>query len=151
MQKRQLQRGFTFTEILVVVAVLGIIATFSAVTFVNMNKSSTLRAGTSALYDALSGAREQTLGASQDTVYGVHIASTSVTRFEGTVFSAGNPTNREFVFNGSIRATSTLISSGGGNVIFRRLTGEPSQAGTIFLRNGISTTTIVIHASGLIE
>jgi prepilin-type N-terminal cleavage/methylation domain-containing protein len=148
MTMKRTYSGFTLVEILVVIAVLAIIAMFSTVTFVNMRESATLRAGTSALYDALSGAREQTLGASQDIVYGVHIASTSVTRFEGDTFSMGTPSNREYLFEGNVRATSTLIGSGGSNII---LTGEPSQAGTIFLHNGMNTTTVVIHASGLIE
>jgi len=142
--------GFTLIEILVVIAILSVIVTISAATFVNMNKSSMLRAARDDVYGALSFARERTLASENDMVYGVHLSTSSVTRFEGDTYTAGSASNVVYSFGTAVSATSTLITQS-PNIIFRRLTGTPSATGTIFIRNGISTTTVQIHGSGLVE
>ena len=145
------KRGFTLLEILVVIGILGIITTVSVVGFSNMYKVSVLRVGGSEVYDALLSARSRTLASENDIVYGVLVSSTTVTRFEGSTYTAGAATNRSYAFEGGVSATGTLITSG-TPVVFTRLTGTPSAQGTIYVHNleGTSTTTVVVHGSGLI-
>lgn len=146
------RRGFTLIEILVVIGILGIITAISVTAFSNMYKVSVLRAGGSEVYDALVASRSKTLASKSDIVYGVFVSSTTVTRFAGGTYISGTATNRSYSFEGGVRATSTLITSG-TPIVFTRLTGAPSIQGTIYVHNldGTSTTTIVIHRSGLIE
>lgn len=150
MSTKRARGGFTLVEIIVVIAILGVIATISVAAFVNMNKSSMLRAARDEVYGALSFARERTLASENDMVYGVHLSTSSVTRFEGNTYTAGSASNVVYSFGAMVSATSTLITQN-PNIIFRRLTGVPSATGTIFIYNGESTTTVQIHGSGLVE
>lgn len=146
------QRGFTFIEILVAIAIVAILGAASAATYKNVSESSSLKMAGSEVYTALTSAREKTLGGENDTVYGVHVSTTTITQFVGPTYVAGAATNRVYTFVGGITATSSLITSG-TDVVFKRLTGEAQQGGTIYVRNsaGTSTTTIVVHDSGLVE
>lgn len=144
--------GFTIIEILVVLAILAIITVISAAGFQSMYHTSALRAGGSEVYRALTNARSNTLASQDGTVYGVYVSTSTVTQFEGSTYVAGTSTNKTYVFEGGVTATSSLISTG-TTIVFTRLTGKPNTGGTIYVRNndGTSTTTITIQASGLIE
>jgi prepilin-type N-terminal cleavage/methylation domain-containing protein len=150
--QRTTVRGFTLLEIVIVAAIVGIIAGISVVVLQNLHRSSALRVGGSEVYRALTDARSKTLSSDGDTVYGVRIASTSVTRFEGATYTPGNPTNEVYVFEAGVTATGTVVTSG-TSIVFRRLTGQSSATGTVYVReaDGTGTTTVIIHASGLVE
>lgn len=146
----QKKYGFTLVEIIVVIAILALVATISVVTFMNMHRDATLRATASDVYESFTNARERTLASENDTVYGVHLATSSITRFVGNTYSAGHASNTVFTFENIVSATGTLVMQN-ANIIFERLTGKPSATGTLYIRNGVSTSTVTIHGSGLIE
>lgn len=152
MHPKRTVRGFTLAEIVVVSAILSIIALVSFSAFKNMHRASALRAGGDEVYQAFTDARAKTLGSEEGTVYGVFIASTSVTRFVGETYSAVSATNRVYSFEAGVTATGTGIVAG-TSTRFERLTGEPNVARVVYLRNddGTATSTITVHASGLIE
>jgi prepilin-type N-terminal cleavage/methylation domain-containing protein len=144
--------GFTLVEILVVLAVLLIIAAFSITAFRSMYEGSGTRTAVVEITDALREARNNALSSKGDSVYGVRIASTSVTRFPGSTYSAGNASNTTYMFEAGAMATGTLVSAG-TDIVFARLTGMPSATGTVLVTgsDGTSTTTITIGATGLIQ
>lgn len=150
MRNTRMHKGFTMVEIIIVIAILAIIATISVMAFVNMHKASTLRGATSDVYESFTRARELTLASENDTVYGVHLATSSVTRFAGGTYSAGSASNTVFTFGSIVSATGTLVMQN-ANITFERLTGKPSATGTIYVRNGLSTSSVTIYGSGLIE
>lgn len=143
-------QGFTLIEILVVLVIISIITGISVATFVNMNRGAILREASSNVYDALTSARGRTLSSQNNTVYGVRMSTSSIIRFEGSTYTPGNTSNTVYLFNSAVSATSSLITQG-KDIIFQRLNGEPSATGTVYIRNGISTSTIIIHGSGLVE
>jgi prepilin-type N-terminal cleavage/methylation domain-containing protein len=145
-------RGFTFVEILVVLAVLLIIATFSIIAFRSLYEGSGERTAVVEITDALREARNNSISSKNDTVYGVRIASTSVTRFVGNTYSAGNASNTLYMFEAGAMATGTLVNAG-TDIVFARLTGMPNVTGTVLVvgNDGTSTTTISIEATGLIQ
>lgn len=146
------QQGFTLTEILIVIALLVIFGTISMVAFQNFFRASALKVGTQEVLQAFTDARSSTLASENDTVFGVLVSSTSVTRFSGSVFTVGDPSNQTYFFEAGVSATGSLVTSG-TDIVFTRLSGEPSATGTIYIRNDTSsaTNTVVVHGSGLIE
>lgn len=152
LHKSFFSRGFTISEILVVLAIMGIITAFSVTALRNMYDAAALRAGGTEIYMALSSAQTKTLASKDETVYGVHVSSTTVTRFTGVSYVEGAATNEVYTFEAGVTATSTLMADG-GDVSFTRLTGTPSVFGTIYVRDtaGTGTTTIIIHGTGLVE
>jgi prepilin-type N-terminal cleavage/methylation domain-containing protein len=142
--------GFTFIEILISLAVLSIIATFTVTAFRNIYQDSAERVVAQEVSDAFREARNNTIGAKSDTVYGVRVSTSSVTRFVGGTYTAGSASNTVYMYDAGVRATGTLINT---NVVFRRLTGEPNATGTIFVvrADSTSTTTVTLNATGLVE
>lgn len=145
-------KGFTLIEILVVIGVIAILSTVSAVAFRSMYQSATRTSGANEVFEALTGARSNTLASKNDTVHGIHMSSTTITRFEGPAYVPGASGNRVYTFEGNVLATSTIISNG-GVVTFSRLSGIPSATGTVYVYDatGAGTTTLIIQGSGLVE
>ncbi len=146
------QRGFTLVEILVAVAILVIITTFSVTAFRNIYLRSAERIAGAEIADALREARTNSIGSKGNAIYGVHISTSTVTRFVGSTYVAGNASNTVYSFDGGALATGTLVTSG-TSITFSRLTGTPSATGTIYVvdMDGTSTTTITIESTGLIQ
>jgi prepilin-type N-terminal cleavage/methylation domain-containing protein len=152
MRTRYRIEAFTLVEILVVIAILAIVVALTASGFRNMGRASALKIATEEVHSALSGARAKTLASDGDTVYGVRVGTSSVTRFTGTTYVVGDPQNVTYVFEGGVSATGTFVASS-TDILFSRLTGASNASGTIRLvgESDFSSTTVRIHASGLIE
>ncbi len=144
--------GFTLVEILTVLAVLLIIGTFSVTAFRGIYQGSGERTAALEIADALREARNNSISSKQDTVYGVRVASTSVTRFVGATYNPASASNTLYIFEAGAFATGTIVNAG-TDIVFARLTGAPSATGTILVAgtDGTSTTTITIGATGLIQ
>ncbi|HEU4677670.1 MAG TPA: type II secretion system protein [Candidatus Paceibacterota bacterium] len=144
--------GFTLAELIVVAAIVSLLAVVSLAVLSNLSSASALRAGSGEVYRALLSARASTLASNGDTVYGVHLTTTSVTRFTGTAYVPGAASNQVYTFERDVNATGTLAISG-ADIVFERLTGTPSASGTVYVRSGSGngTSTIIIEGSGLIE
>lgn len=145
-------RGFTFVEILVAVAIISLIALVSMTAFRNVYRSSSERIAALEVKDALKEARNKTLSAQNDTVYGVRVGTSSVTRFTGASYDPVATSNVVYFFEGGALATGTLVQNG-VDIVFARLTGEPSATGMIYITDidNMSTATVTISATGLIE
>jgi prepilin-type N-terminal cleavage/methylation domain-containing protein len=142
------KQGFSIIEILVVAAILGILATVSLQSFKSLYLNAVLRGGAGEVYDSLSLARTKTLASKDDTVYGVRVSSTTVTRFTGSAYVPGSATNQVYSFEGGVTATSSLLNT---DIVFARFSGVSNATGTIYVRGAESTSTIRIHTSGLVE
>jgi Tfp pilus assembly protein FimT len=145
-------RGFTYIELIVVFTILALIAVFSVATFQSIVRNSAARVASLEVADALRVARSNTLAAKNDVVYGVRIASSSVTRFVGSVYVSGHASNTTYIFEAGTYATGTLAVSS-TTITFARLTGMPSATGSILIydMNGNPTATVTIEGTGLVE
>ncbi len=152
MQRPPLSRGFTFIEILVVIAVIAILTAVTLLAFRNVYRDSARRTAIMEIADALRDSRNNTLGAVNDTVYGVRVGTSSVTRFTGNTYTLGAATNEVYQYEAGVTATGTLVTSG-TSVVFARLTGIPSATGTILVRDNdlVGSTSVIIQSTGLIE
>lgn len=152
MKHLQRIRGFTFVEILVVLAVITIITAISTSAFKNVYHVAGERTAVIAISDALKEARSNTLSAQDDTVYGVRVGTSTVTRFVGNVYNPAATSNAVYEFEAGAYATGPLVT-GGVDIVFARLTGQPSATGFILVHDvdTLSTATITIEATGLIQ
>jgi len=152
LRNQHFSKGFTFIEILVVIAIVGIITSISYATFRAVYRTSAVRAAVLSVADSLREARNNTLGAQADSVYGVRVSTSSVTQFRGSTYIAGATTNEVYVFEGGVTATGTLVTNG-TNIVFAHLSGLPSATGTITVQDSdqTSSTTLTIYGTGLVE
>lgn len=146
-------RGFTLIEVLVVSAIIAVLVSISATTFRSMYVHENIRGGANEVYSALLSAREKTRASEGGQVHGVHVSSTTVTRFEGDTYVPGGASNLVYAFKESVRATSSLMTTGGVSITFSRLVGTSSVEGTLYVYDtlGSGTTTLILYGSGLVE
>ncbi len=146
-------RGFTAIEILLVVVIMTILSTIVISTFISFRKNQSLQRDTELIVETLNQARNQTISSKNLVEYGVHFASTSITIFTGATYSAGASGNQVYNLNPADTIITLGLNGGGSSVVFKRLTGETSQNGTVVVSSsGLSQTkTVTIYGTGVIE
>ena len=146
-----MQKGFTLIELLIVIAIMGTVALFVFDSFVEYRDTQQVRATVVEVTSIIKETRQRTISSETDTQFGVYIATSSLTVFEGSTYNPVGANNR--VFEIPKVELSTLLSDLSSEVVFARLSGVPSATGTISIYDGglNSTTTITIQGSGLLE
>jgi prepilin-type N-terminal cleavage/methylation domain-containing protein len=137
-------RGFNLTELLVLVAVIGIITTVSAPAFVSYWRSATLKAGAQELATILN--RGRSVAISQNTTVCVNQSVAQVQFLTGgcagTVWTGpGTDGNGWFTLQNSITVSSTTA-----NVIFNYL-GASNTTATYTVQNPVNNATMSVNVA----
>ena len=149
---RASSRGFSFIEIIVVIAIFSLIATVGLQSFSLFKKNLDLNAATDTAVSLLSQARSKTVAAEEGAQYGVHFESGAMVSFAGTSYIPGAIGNEQFFLPTTVEMATIAVSGGGSDVIFEKLTGETTRDGTITFRLKSDTSrvrTVLILATGL--
>ncbi|OGI82090.1 hypothetical protein A3G53_00980 [Candidatus Nomurabacteria bacterium RIFCSPLOWO2_12_FULL_44_11] len=127
------KKGVSIIEILIVLAVIGILMAVVLPQFSKMRESQVLKSAVGDISSALGKARGQTLASVDSSEYGVHFESDRVIIFKGKVFSAGAPDNERIDIAAPAGITNINLGASGGvvDVYFNRLSGAPSAIGTV--------------------
>lgn len=147
-------RGFSVIELLFAIAILSVAISIVVISFSKLNSSKALKQSASLITSVLNEARSLTLSSANGSQYGVHFESSQVVLFKGASFSPADPLNIPTEINPLVGIGDVELSGGGTNVVFRRLTGETAESGTIelFLKSSPETLLIItINAAGLAE
>ncbi len=151
MKFKNLQSGFTATEILIVLFIIAVLAAIVLPQFNEMRKREVLKGGANDIVTALTRARSQTLSSLESSEYGVHFESDHVIIFKGTTYSASSPDNETINIVSPATISAITLTGGGSDVYFRRLTGMPTTSGTVTISNTVSTKTITISSTGAVS
>ena len=128
------QKGMTLLEILVVIAVLGILLSIVLPQFSKIKENQVLKNAVEDVMSVLRSAESQSLASMNSSEYGVHFQSDQVILFKGKTFSIGAADNKitNIILPASIsNVTLAGISANTGDVYFERLSGVPSKIGII--------------------
>lgn len=136
-------RGISFFELIIVVAIIGIIVAVSIPSFSSFRNRQVVRNTAEDVVTLLNQARNDTLLSKSSTYYSVHIESSRAVLFTGGTFDTNAASNKVVAFDALVTAPSGSITlnNGGVDVKFDRLTGDTSNYGTIQV-NLISDSTI---------
>jgi len=148
------QNGIGLIEVLVTIAVLGVLIAVTLPQFSKIKERQVLKAGVEDILSSLNRARANTLASVNSLNYGVRFESNQVIIFTGIVYSAGASDNKVVSISTPASITNvTLNASSGtsGELYFVRLSGAPSKTGTITIATGNYSKTITISASGAIS
>jgi prepilin-type N-terminal cleavage/methylation domain-containing protein len=149
------RRGFTLIEILVSIAIMAVLAAIVAVSISIFVLRANGAAAALDLIQFLDETRTLATDSFNDTAYGVHLATTSATRFTGSSYTAGAPTNVVLSLASNVSIINIALSGGGADVVFNKLTGTTTKPGTFTVREeGTSSTTdhtVTIYATGVAE
>ncbi len=143
--------GFTLLEILMVIAIMGILITIIISSFSILNKSQALEKSVRQGASIVSQARSLTLSSKEDSNYGVHFESSTLTLFKGSTYSALDGSNITTSLNNLVLITNIALTGGGSDVVFERLNGSINTPGTITYTLGSKTKSLTISGTGLIE
>lgn len=148
-----MKKGFTLIEILIVIAIIGILTTISVSVFSTYRSVQSIDRDTDTVVEILRQARSETLSSENATTYGVHFASSTITLFAGSSYSGSNSTNQNFPLVSADTVLTVSLTGGGYDVVFNRLSGETNENGTIVLSSKTinRTHTITMYKTGLID
>ena len=120
--------GFTFIEILLVVALIGVTASVSIPVYQSFKTRNDLDVSSVTIAQSLRRAQLLSQASDGDTSWGVNIAVGSITLFKGISFSA-----RDTDFDEVFSMQTSISVSGLQEIVFEKFTGEPVSTGTITL------------------
>jgi prepilin-type N-terminal cleavage/methylation domain-containing protein len=150
-----MQKGFTFLEIIISLAIMGLILAVVVPPFAKSRKDKLLLQSRDDIVSLLNQARSNTLSSINNDSYGVKFETNRVTLFTGTVYDAAATTNKVLDIQNGIKipAGGVVLNGSATSVVFNRLTGATDEYGTIVLQVGDDTTrtkVITISKTGLI-
>ena len=117
-----MKKGFTITELVIVIAILAIIVTIVASAFSKFNNNQSLGGAVGEVTSTLNEARANTLASYNNIAYGVHFQADKVVFFKGSTYSSSDPDNEDIILSSKISVSNIALSGGGSDVIFKRLT-----------------------------
>ena len=147
--KKFYEKGITIVELLVVIAVLGIIFSITLPQFSKIRENQVLKNGVTEILSSISKARSQTLSSLQSSEYGVHFQPDKVIIFKGVVFDVGATNNETIDIISPATISSIVIDGGGSDIYFNRLSGSPSKTGTVTVSSANYSRIITISATGM--
>jgi len=148
------KKGFTIFELVVVIAVAGLIFAITLFSFSNLRDKESLDKTALQISSIIDQARSKTLASKNDSVYGVHIDTTEIVLFKGLSYSQSSVDNVVFSLNPNVEVISVDLSDSGSDIVFERLTGKAMQSGTTTLslkKDTSQETFVVVQATGLVN
>ncbi|MDO8728805.1 MAG: prepilin-type N-terminal cleavage/methylation domain-containing protein [bacterium] len=148
------RRGFTILEILIAISIMVLMITIVSFSFSKLNSSQTLDTSADLVVSILNETRSLTLSAVDDSQYGVNFEASQIVLFKGSIYLSADPSNVVTELNPQVGLRNVILNGGGTSVIFKRLTGNTVETGTVEIFLKASTTifrTITISATGIVE
>lgn len=155
--KRVMAGGYSLVEILIVVGLSVMLIGLTITTFSGFSSMQSLDKDAEVVASYIQKARNQTLNSKNNNEFGISIASSTITLFEGTTYSPSASTNityrispKVFLFSNQMKTGGSVVSS----FYFQQISGRPSATGTLqyrLINSASSTRTITLFGSGLIE
>jgi len=144
-------RGFTLLELLIVIAVLGVLLAIIVPSLASFRQKSILNTETQELVTVINRARLLSVSSKNDDQFGVHFDSSHVVLFQGSAYIIGDPANETHTFDSSLTLSST-VTGGGSNVVFEKVTGATSQNATttLLVTSTTASSTVLVYPSGIV-
>jgi prepilin-type N-terminal cleavage/methylation domain-containing protein len=148
----QKTKGFTLVEMLIVLAIVGVLSALFTLSFSTFRNSQTLKNSMDSALALLYEARGDTLAGLNNTQYSVRFETNQMVFFTGTTYNSGTSTNRIVAYDTGVSASSISLSGGASAVSFTQISGAANPYGTITLvaQNG-ATKSITIGVSGSVS
>ncbi|MFA6307253.1 MAG: type II secretion system protein [Patescibacteria group bacterium] len=139
--------GFTLLEMILVIAVIGILSGITLPSYNKFQNSNNLELATMELVQALRRANLLSLASSRDSSWGVFLSSGQITLFKGSSYLS-----RDINYDENYNISDIIQISGLSEVVFAKFSASPQSTGTInFSINANTNKTITINSRGIIS
>jgi prepilin-type N-terminal cleavage/methylation domain-containing protein len=131
------KKGFTMIELLMVIAIIGIISLLSVPKLSDFKKEQSLKNTTGDIMALLNKAKSDSLSSLNSNNYSIHFESDRMIYFVGDTYSSSDSSNEVIYFEPQVSIPSTggiNLNGGGDNVIFSKLAGNVIGYGTIVIQ-----------------
>jgi len=148
------KNGFTLIEILITIAIFAIILGITIVAVRSFSDTVNLDNAGKIIGTNIKLAKMRSVGALNDTNYGVRFEGDKITVFAGDTFDVSDPTNKVVNLSDNVKISDISLAGGGIDLVFNRLTGTTNNAGTIeieLVNNSSEKKQIVINEEGQID
>lgn len=145
-------KGFTLLELVIVFAIITLLAGIILSSFSGFRNSKVLDTASEESLALLSEARGDTLAGKDGYQYGVHFDAGQMVMYRGATYTSGDVNNKVSTLDGALEIVTVSLTGGGSEVLFERVTGKTSQAGTVVLRiksDTAKTRTITVNGTGV--
>lgn len=148
-----MKKGFSLAEIVVIIAILGIIMAIGVINFGPVRKNKILETTTDGIVFTLEKAKAEAVSGKGGVNAGVKFNTGSYIYFSGNSYSGINPNNITHTIDSLFTITETIVNSD-NVIIFSRLTGVSNTTATVTvsqISNSSKKREVVIGALGSIS
>lgn len=148
------KKGFSIVEIVVVIAIMGVIAGFVSVSFSAFRNTKLLDSTAEDVLSLVNTARVKSISSENASVHGVHFETDRAVLFAGNVFTEPSASNVEINLSPAMEISSVSLAGGGADIVFERITGETADYGSVIIRSKSDTSktkTLKIKSAGVAE
>lgn len=139
-----LMGGLTLIEIIIAASIFLIVSIIGWGVFSSFKKTNDLNTVADQAFAFLVEARSKTLSAENALEHGVHFESNSITFFQGALYTPGASSNQVLLMPTTVEMATTTLAGNGADVVFKRLTGETDNIGTVAFRLASDTAKVKI-------
>lgn len=145
------RKGFTLLEVLIVVTIVGILATLSVSYYSGSQYRSKLNDAASEIVQTLRRAQSKAVAGEAGEPFGVHLESDGFVLFEGSAYVSEGENNESFSLPSGIEAYDISLNGGGSDVVFVELEGSTDDYGSFSIRiSGDLSKTVNISEEGAV-
>ena len=137
--------GFTFFELIIVVAIIGTLAALSMPFVSAFQTRNDLDVAANTLAQTTRRAQSLAMATDLDSQWGVKITNQDIVLFKGASYVARDPSYDE-----AYSISSNILVSTTTEVVFLKFSGT-TAGGTINLANGNDTRTVTINEKGIVS
>jgi prepilin-type N-terminal cleavage/methylation domain-containing protein len=146
MIKQENKKGFSIIELIVVIFIVGIIASASAPLYRNVQQNKKLNNTNQIVLQSLRRAQILAQSSEGDSAWGTQVSGGNVTIFKGSSFAS-----RSISYDEITAIPVDVIISGATEFIFAKQSGYPITPSSLSLTLDNQTKTIIINAKGNIS
>ncbi|KKP85874.1 hypothetical protein A3B84_01125 [Candidatus Nomurabacteria bacterium RIFCSPHIGHO2_02_FULL_35_13] len=147
------EKGISVIEMLVTVAIIGILVTIALPQFSKMKENQVFKNAIEEIMSALHNAQSQSLASTNSSEYGVYFQPDLIVIFKGKTFSPESTDNTINIIPPANISNVFLDgnSSTTGDIYFQRLSGAPSKTGTVTVSTPSYSKIITISVTGAVS
>ena len=143
---KKLNKGFTLLELLLSIAIIGLLAGLSLPVYRTLMQKNDLDIATTTIALSLRRAQVLSQAVDGDTTWGVNTQNNNIVIFKGTSYAT-----RDATFDETFDVPTNVGLSGSTEIVFAKFTGLPQTTGTINLSTANDSRSVTINDKGTVS